>query len=243
MGRSNSKLKFNYILFDLDNCLVEIPKIGSYFDNLLVETMKEFDIKKFPNFNERQQIWVVGKEYINLLKSWGIAAHQKFWEVLDLKDFQQRKKLIDDGEINLFDDVLQVLKELSRLNKRMGIISNTPDYIVEYQLNFFNINKYFDVIVGLGEDQTTCKPEPTGINIALNHFSESKRNNRENIIEKIKSKTVMIGDSIIDIISAHRANIKSCLLIRKGTYDIDYIKTWDCQPHFIINHLSEALQI
>jgi len=205
--------------------------------------MKGFDIKKIPNFNKRQQIWVVGKEYINLLKSWGISAHQKFWEVLDLKDFQQRKKLINVGKIKLFDDVIQTLKELSNLNKRMGIISNTPDYIVKYQLNFFNINKYFEVIVGLGEDQTICKPEPTGINIAINHFIDSKRNNKENAFEKIKSETIMIGDSIIDIISAHKANIKSCLLIRKRAQDIDYIKTWDYQPHFIINQLDEILQI
>lgn len=236
-------MNFNYILFDLDNCLVEIPNIGNYFDELLVETLNEYNVKRIPEFNERKQIWIIGKLYINLLESWGIENHQKFWEVLDLKDFRQRKKLIHDGKIMLFEDVLQVLKELSRLNKKMGIISNTPENIIEYQLKHFKIKKYFDIVVGLGEDQTICKPEPTGINIALKYFLETEQNKREKSIKNIQSETIMIGDSIVDIISANRAKVKSCLILRKKHYYTEEIKSWEYQPNFIINQLDEILKI
>ncbi|GAH45245.1 unnamed protein product, partial [marine sediment metagenome] len=234
---------FMYFLFDLDNCLVEIPNIGNYFDQLLVETLKEFDVKRIPEFNERKQIWFVGKQYINLLKSWGIKTHQKFWKVLDLKDFKQRKKLIHDGRIMLFEDVLQVLKELYRLNKRMGIISNTPDNIIKYQLDYFKIKKYFDIVVGLGEDQTICKPEPTGINIVLNYFSENGQIKREKNFKRIQSEAIMIGDSIVDIISANRAKVKSCLILRKQHHYTEEIKSWEYQPNFIINQLDEILKL
>ncbi len=227
----------------MDNCLVEIPNIGNYFDKLLVETLKEFDVKRIPEFNERKQIWFVGKQYINLLKSWGIKTHQKFWKVLDLKDFKQRKKLIHDGRIMLFEDVLQVLKELYRLNKRMGIISNTPDNIIKYQLDYFKIKKYFDIVVGLGEDQTICKPEPTGINIVLNYFSENGQIKREKNFKRIQSEAIMIGDSIVDIISANRAKVKSCLILRKQHHYTEEIKSWEYQPNFIINQLDEILKL
>lgn len=227
----------------MDNCLVEIPNIGNYFDQLLVETLKEFDVKRIPEFNERKQIWFVGKQYINLLKSWGIKTHQKFWKVLDLKDFKQRKKLIHDGRIMLFEDVLQVLKELYRLNKRMGIISNTPDNIIKYQLDYFKIKKYFDIVVGLGEDQTICKPEPTGINIVLNYFLENGQNKREKNFKRIQSEAIMIGDSIVDIISANRAKVKSCLILRKQHHYTEEIKSWEYQPNFIINQLDEILKL
>lgn len=227
----------------MDNCLVEIPNIGNYFDQLLVETLKEFDVKRIPEFNERKQIWFVGKQYINLLKSWGIKTHQKFWKVLDLKDFKQRKKLIHDGRIMLFEDVLQVLKELYRLNKRMGIISNTPDNIIKYQLDYFKIKKYFDIVVGLGEDQTICKPEPTGINIVLNYFSENGQIKREKNFKRIQSEAIMIGDSIVDIISANRAKVKSCLILRKQHHYTEEIKSWEYQPNFIINQLDEILKL
>lgn len=227
----------------MDNCLVEIPNIGNYFDQLLVETLKEFDVKRIPEFNERKQIWFVGKQYINLLKSWGIKTHQKFWKVLDLKDFKQRKKLIHDGRIMLFEDVLQVLKELYRLNKRMGIISNTPDNIIKYQLDYFKIKKYFDIVVGLGEDQTICKPEPTGINIVLNYFMENGQNKREKNFKRIQSEAIMIGDSIVDIISANRAKVKSCLILRKQHHYTEEIKSWEYQPNFIINQLDEILKL
>lgn len=227
----------------MDNCLVEIPNIGNYFDKLLVETLKEFDVKRIPEFNERKQIWFVGKQYINLLKSWGIKTHQKFWKVLDLKDFKQRKKLIHDGRIMLFEDVLQVLKELYRLNKRMSIISNTPDNIIKYQLDYFKIKKYFDIVVGLGEDQTICKPEPTGINIVLNYFSENGQIKREKNFKRIQSEAIMIGDSIVDIISANRAKVKSCLILRKQHHYTEEIKSWEYQPNFIINQLDEILKL
>lgn len=227
----------------MDNCLVEIPNIGNYFDKLLVETLKEFDVKRIPEFNERKQIWFVGKQYINLLKSWGIKTHQKFWKVLDLKDFKQRKKLIHDGRVMLFEDVLQVLKELYRLNKRMGIISNTPDNIIKYQLDYFKIKKYFDIVVGLGEDQTICKPEPTGINIVLNYFLENGQIKREKNFKRIQSEAIMIGDSIVDIISANRAKVKSCLILRKQHHYTEEIKSWEYQPNFIINQLDEILKL
>ncbi len=236
-------MNFNYFLFDLDNCLVEIPNIGNYFDKLLVETLKEFDVKRIPEFNERKQIWFVGKQYINLLESWGIETHQKFWKVLDLKDFKQRKKLIHDGRIMLFEDVLQVLKELYRLNKRMGIISNTPDNIIKYQLDYFKIKKYFDIVVGLGEDQTICKPEPAGINIVLNYFLENGQNKREKNFKRIQSEAIMIGDSIVDIISANRAKVKSCLILRKKHHYTEEIKSWEYQPNFIIDQLDEILKL
>lgn len=236
-------MNYDYYLFDLDNCLVEIPNISIYFDELLIETLKHFKVKDIPDFDERCKIWGSGKGYIDVLKEWGVSAHQEFWGVFDLKDFEQRKPLIRAGKIKAFDDVVPTLDKLMDTGKKMGMISNTPDYIVEYQLNHFNLKKYFEMVFGLGEDQTICKPGPTGINMTLDFFLEKSKPQEMKTIESIKEKSIMVGDSPVDIIAAHRAGIKSCLIIRIKDRDLNKIKNWEYQPHYIIYHLSELLEI
>ena len=43
-------MDFKYYLFDLDNCLIHYPNFIDFFDNVLIENLKNFSINTPPFF-------------------------------------------------------------------------------------------------------------------------------------------------------------------------------------------------
>jgi len=158
-------MKYNYFLFDLDNCLLYIPNSKDYFDNILLETLKQGTTKPIPERSERNKFWFSGNSYIDYLKKWGMKNFYDFWKYFDEIDFEYRKILVQKKEILLFNDVQSVLEEIYNENKKLAIVSNSADYIVDFTVKKFNINKYFNYFFGLSfdKDQSIAKPSPLGI--------------------------------------------------------------------------------
>ncbi|MFX1273591.1 MAG: HAD family hydrolase [Promethearchaeota archaeon] len=226
---------YDYFLFDLDNCLLHIPNPSDYFDNILLKTLKKLSIKStLPNRKERNSFWLSGENYLNLLKKWGITDSQYFWKYFDEIDFQYRKQLFDNGEIYIYNDVMKTLKELRNMNKKIGLVSNTADYIVDYFLEKLNISLFFDETLGLGfdKDQSIAKPSPKGIIFVLNSLNFNPKN----------SKAIMIGDSRVDIFAAKRANITACLL-KRDEYKYPNRNDWESFPDYEIDSLNELFRI
>ncbi len=229
-------MNFDYYLFDLDNCLLHIPNPRFYFDNILVEALKKGSINKIPELQERSKIWFSGNEYINLLKKWGASDLDNFWRYFDAIDFEYRKVLVKNKEMHLYNDVKKILKEINENNSnKTAIISNTADYIVEFITKEFNLTNCFDEIFGLSsdKDQSLAKPSPRGI------LSILKRLN----FDKNKSNAIMIGDSIVDVLAAKRANIHVCLLRRNMNKYPDGYDDWEYSPDFVIDKLDEIVEL
>ena len=55
------------MLFDLDGTLVKLPAIWEFFDELLVETLTEFNIT-IPSKKTRLALWHTGAEFENVLQ-------------------------------------------------------------------------------------------------------------------------------------------------------------------------------
>jgi HAD superfamily hydrolase (TIGR01549 family) len=228
-------MRFDCYLFDLDNSLLEIPNPSEYFDDVLVGTLNKFSLKKIPDFNERNKLWKAGEEYLNILKKWGITDSENFWKYFDEIDYIKRKKLIKGDKLNFFPDVLDVLNKLNSANKKMAIISNTADYIIEYVLNKLNYESFFHETFGLGYDknQSIAKPSPEGIKLVLKKLE----------IDPKSSNAIMIGDSIVDILAAKRANIQACLIRRNlDKYPEGYDK-WEYPPDYIIEKLDDLFKL
>jgi len=187
-----------------------------------------------PNRKERDLFWTSGENYLNLLNKWGAKDSLNFWKFFDEIDFKYRKTLFKNGKIYLYDDVLNVLNRLQGLNKKMGLVSNTADYIVNFFLNKFKISDFFHETLGLGyeKDQSIAKPSPNGI---LHVLRSLKFNPKE-------SKAIMIGDSHVDVVAAKRANIAACLLKRdENKYpNKDH---WETLPDYEIKTLNELLKM
>jgi len=228
-------MNYGYYLFDLDNCLLNIPNPSEYFDKVLVETIKKLTLNHLPERKERNKFWFAGEKYVDFLNKWGIGNINDFWTKFDETDYEFRKDLLDKKELNLYEDVIEVLNKLKSKGKKLAIISNAANYIVEFIVNQFDIDHYFDETFGLGygKDQAIAKPSPGGILNVLQNMNFNPNNN----------KALMVGDSRLDIYAAKRANIFACLIKREPTKYPDGCKDWDYKPDFTINYLDEILNI
>ncbi len=230
-------MNFNYYLFDLDNSILNIPNPSEYFDNILLEAIKTFSVKELPQREERNNFWHLGDHYIELLKKWGVNLkdYGEFWKKFDSIDFENRKNLIEKNQISLFPDVNDVIRQLSLSKKKMAIVSNTASYIVDFILDKFKINDFFHDAFGLGygKDQGIAKPSPEGIKLTLSKLKYNPN----------KSSAIMIGDSIVDIFAAKRANIYACLLKRDIHKYPNGYNNWKHKPDYITENLYEVLDL
>ena len=225
--------QFSCILFDLDNTIVGIPETWKYFDDLIQEVLlSEFHFSTVPDREIRNTLWRSGKEYVKILHNWGISDPELFWQVFDRRDGVKRKKLIANKELILYPDVIPTLQKLhANPALKLGIVTNSPDFIADHELEAYDLSRYFDVVLGLGDDQTICKPEPTGILMMMETLNATPE------------KTVYIGDSMIDMIAAERAGIQSMLIHRKNKqrHLSDPLVKSDNQNFLHITQLDEIL--
>ena len=228
-------MNYDYYLFDLDNCLLNFQNPAEYFDNVLVETIKSLSKALLPSRKERDKFWLSGENYVDMLETWGLNDINHFWKHFDEIDFELRKLLLKQDELSLYHDVIDVLNRLKDAGKKIAIISNAADYIVDYIVQKFQILDIFDDIFGLGfdKDQAIAKPSPFGILKVLKKLN----------FNSDKSKAIMIGDSRLDIYAAKRANISACLIKRELNKYTDGYNKWEYKPDFEIKHLDELFEL
>jgi HAD superfamily hydrolase (TIGR01549 family) len=230
-------MKFNFYLFDLDGTLLDLGNIGAYANQIFVETLKELKTPKIPDKEEMYKFWSAGDKYIEVLNKWGVPNAKDFWEYYDKVDFKQREILFNQKRITLFEDVKSVLERIhsQKDGKRLGIVTNTADYVVDYILKKFKIAHYFQDIFSMGVkiDQKFAKPSPSGIISILEKFN----------YDAGIHKALMIGDSMSDVFAAKKANIFACLIKRDKKRFEQGFNSWKFQPDYIIDRLDEILEL
>ncbi len=204
-------IRHNAILaiFDVDGTLVNFSGAVD-FDELLVETFREYGVT-VPPLAERDTLWRAGKDHAILLRSWGVSEPRAFWDIFDRLDFDARFSAIDKGRIALYPDSVPALASLHASGQVvLAVHTNTPFKLARYQLEHFNIAKYFDAVLALdidGYDQSRAKPEPWGIH----HLQTTVGSARG---ETFTGRTAFIGDSHIDMEAARNARIPGILVSR-----------------------------
>ncbi len=198
-------MQITCVLFDLDNTLIEIPNTWMYFDTLIQEVMRQAYNLPIPSKDQRNTLWRSGKAYIEILQSWGVTDPDDFWYQFDMMDASKRRPLIRQKQLHLYEDVIPTLERLKQiLHLKLGIVTNTPTFLALEELEAYKLAAYFDEIVGLGEDQSICKPEPIGILQILKRLQRKPEN------------TLFIGDSTIDILAGIRAHVHPILIDRES---------------------------
>ncbi len=228
-------MKYDYYLFDLDNCLLYIPNVAEYFDEVLINSLEEMGLneKNIPAKVERDKFWFSGIGHVNLLERWGISDVHLFWKYFDDFDYVKRKELVKRNEMYIFEDVKPTMKKLRKKGKYLGLISNTADYIIEYILNKFRLKNYFQVVFGMNYtmDVSLAKPSPSGILSVLKNFN----------CDPICNKILMVGDSKDDIFAAKQANVDACLVKRDTKKYSEGFVNWEYKPDFIIKNINELI--
>ncbi len=144
------------VLFDLDGVLLDSESDLSWLKRALSKTLKEFDIKdteenrcklypkKVKNFKEKCKDFNVNPENL--------------WRARNENYIKENINAMEDGVIKPFPEV----KSLYNLNKHeLGIISNSPQRVLDKFIEQFDYNDLFKAWVGRGsnlEDLKYIKP-------------------------------------------------------------------------------------
>ena len=221
------------ILFDLDGTLIHVPE--NFFEVLdkiirdVIFTLTNKEVSK----EELYAFWRSGRKFDDFLRNWEILDTEDFWKRFDEQDLEERKKMIERGEIFLFKDAENLLNDLKNdENLLLGIISNTPASIANIELELINLpyNEIFTEIYLLGTElQHKAKPQPDSILEFMKKYQISNK------------KMYIIGDTDLDIKAGQNADINSVLIMRKHNKTIKSMK--NVKPDFIIRNMIDVKKI
>lgn len=209
----------NYI-FDLDGTLVDTSyEVLQCLRQALDENFVKYDQSKLntdimgPSLKEIIKLVVPELDDDKTINN--VVARYRFLYDYNNKDSSK-----------LYDGILNWLEHLIKENKKIFIATNKPKVPTMRLINSLNINFFSDILT----------PDK---------YSQDKRLSKQEMIEDIiikhklcKDKTVMVGDIISDIDSAHNAGIKAMGVLWGYAQDINLLKE---TADFVLNKPTEAI--
>jgi pyrophosphatase PpaX len=203
----------NTILFDFDGTLVDSR---DFLVNAAYQTAERFK----PGESDYQQF----------LNRFGVAFGEYLVSIEPQKKVEIRnyfvhlKSLNYHNMIHPFPYVKSGLTELKRLGFKMGIVTNQQKRMTIPALEATDILDIFDTVVTV-DDVQEGKPSPEVI------FQAKTQLNAE------LNKTIMVGDTVYDLLGAQRAGIASVLLESYGPQS-----AIDCAPDFTFRDFKSFVQ-
>ena len=176
------QIEENDIVFDIGGTLLPTPA-----KIVIARLAKEYKIPL--------ELHVIREMKINALvdevKSYGIDSDKffdRYWEIYS----EEVKKE------SLFPETRIVLEKLKEQGSRLAIFSDIRLYIINEIFQTHNLSHFFEDVACL--DNVPPKPEPDGLNHLANCLSVSKH------------EMLLVGDRIVDKISADRAGVRSYII-------------------------------
>ena len=206
MKIENKKL----IIFDLDGTLIDsVPDLAISI-NLMLQELKHAE------FNESTIRQWVGNGALTLVKR-ALSGSVKIDETLDSKVVENALEVFLKAysqnlatSTKIYPNVATTLKALKEKNYRLTIVTNKPFTFVEPLLDKLGLNNIFELILG-GDSLKEKKPSP----MPLLHVCK--------VFEVSIEKSIMIGDSHNDILSANACGMQSIGV----TYGYNYNESID----------------
>ena len=120
-------------------------------------------------------------------------------------------------------DTVLILKDLKQKNKKIVLFTNGGAYRIKKELQHFGLDIYFDLVVS-ARTLGMLKPNPAGINIICSRM-------------KIKKwRTLLIGDSLDDMISGKNAGTDICAIT--DGFD-SAAKLENAKPNYVFKSIEE----
>jgi HAD superfamily hydrolase (TIGR01509 family) len=133
-------------------------------------------------------------------------------------------KLLREGYVTLFPEVYDVLKVLKSYGVKLCVATSTSIPLLITMLEYFNIMKYFDVLVA-GEEVRRSKPEP---DLYLEALKRTETDGREALI---------VGDSEYDVIPAKAVGATTVLVMRDNQK-----KELSVNPDYVVKDLIDLVK-
>jgi len=190
---------YQHISFDLDGTLVHtlpeyryriVPQVVNQLGGSILE---QRSIDKF---------WFeTGRD--NIIRQEFNLDPKLFWQL-----FREIDSIEDRSQhTHPYPDTFNILKRLKTLNKTVSIITGSPSWIAEMEINKLNDDSY-DYYLSMGETQLSEKPDPQGFHIVLQKLNHQPH------------ETLYIGNSNEDALFA-----KNCgadfIYLERNEYKFD----------------------
>lgn len=190
-------IKYKLTLFDFDGTIADTEEAIILSICLTLEKFK-FPI---PAINELQKIVRQGKKmedtFVSINPDFSVLSESDMQEIVNSYRELYLEHSIDKAKI--YRGIRNVLIDFQAHNIFIGVVSNKGQVSLERTLEYFDLIKYFDLVVG---DQFGApkKPDPQLYN--------------EKVAPKFKNippnQTLMIGDNSGDIAFANNVGMDSC---------------------------------
>jgi HAD superfamily hydrolase (TIGR01549 family) len=189
------------VVFDLEDTLVETPwSDPQHTVEFRLKTKRkliELGIPKpvLEGIERSTSMRNRAAEYVE--QNFGKTEAERF--KLEMNEFLSWYEIDSARRSKLFADVIPTLTELKRFGAKMALVTNTSAEAVRVVFRQHKLIGYFRVVI-TRENVRRLKPNPEGILLALKRL-------------RVNS-FVMVGDLVLDVLAAKRAN-GTCILVRR----------------------------
>lgn len=213
-----NRTNFEHYCFDMDGTLIDSYKT---IYNAMVITLDKLKIKH--SVDELEFTKLIGQHFKDIFDALDI-------KVPDFESYLKLYKSIYMEQIkhsNLYPGVIAVLEKIKSNGAKVSLLTTKAQDQAEKIIDFFDLGKYFDFLLGRRDD-IPHKPSPEPLQL---------------ICEKLNvrlSKTLMIGDTELDIQCGKNAGSLTCAVLY-GYRTKELIEKEN--PDFLVNDLSEILNL
>lgn len=176
---------FQYCLFDLDGTLTD-PKEG--ITKSVQYALKHFGIEE-PDLTKLLPF--IGPPLKDSFMEYYHFSEEQALEAAEV--YRERFKPIGIFENEIIEGIPEMLKKLKENGRKLAVASSKPEEFVRRILQHFEIEQYFDVVVGSGLDGSRGTKEEV-VEEALRQFCILELPEEER-----KAKCAMVGDRKFDI--------------------------------------------
>ena len=208
------------------------PVILFDFDGTLMDTEGAIKEAYRQVFKNNKPDYVLSEDDLNsfigpsLVHSFGRFFDEDLIEDL-ITEYRTINHELHVPMVKPINHAIEVLETLKEQGYTLGLVSNKARGALEVGLQQWNMNSYFDVILGVDEFETP-KPDPKGINDALELLGAQRAN------------SIYVGDAVSDIVAGQRA----------GSFTIGFVfdkmreqALVEAGPNRVIHDLREILEI
>lgn len=204
----------NAVLFDLDGTLIDT-------NELIIDSFKHtFKVFSKPEPDRETIIEWFGEPLAFTISNFFDNVNEA---IQVYRDFNLK---YHDERISIYNNVEMILKTLKEDGYKLGVVTSKNKSTAFKGLNRFNISHYFDVLIG-SDDVKNHKPHEEPILNACKFLNVKP------------SESIMIGDSIYDIISGRNAGTKTCGVLYSFMKD----KLVNVNADYYISDLIELVDI